>query len=354
MKNHVVWVNSPVAVTKQEHGLAPCGTPTARLAYDKMFELSRRSVRHFLAGEYEEHVLTQPAKDRNELFRRTYQYLRRLWRREPCNILFLDSDTLMTWHTEVFGKYQEFRMFNWTDPKSHPKFPNYYNCAVRYFPATMSRKIWDIGDYHYARWNYDIYAHEQEMYNHMFWAQNIPAHEAHEPDMNFQMPGASSPQQLQYWAEWNHCDFKQIKILHYHGTRGPEQAIQMATALSRSVLPPDEEAQAQEATRPGLRRLVTWCGYNAPGAIAQQDPVLSVLSQECQAQGISPVHLNQQAAITILQQVPTEWKFSSPLVIMPETELPAEWIKNQELTTRLQAWINTHYGLPLQVIQRCQ
>jgi hypothetical protein len=256
----------------------------------------------------------------------------------------------MTWHTEVFGKYQEFRMFNWTDPKSHPKFPNYYNCAVRYFPASMSRKIWDIGDYHYARWNYDIYAHEQEMYNHMFWAQGIPAHQAHEPDMNFQMPGASTPQQLQYWADWNHCEFNKIKILHYHGTRGPEQAIQMATALSKSVLPPDEQSQAQESTRLGLRRLVTWCGYNAPGAIAQADPVLSVLSQECQAQGIRPVHLDQPAAITILQQVPTTWDFASPLVILPETELPAQWTKNQELTQKLQAWMNTHYGLPLQVI----
>lgn len=351
MKNHVVWVNSPVAVTKVEHGLAACGTPTARIAYDQMFELSRRSVRHFLKGEYEEHVLTEPAKDRNELFRRTYQYLRRLWRREPCNILFLDSDTLMTWHTQVFGKYKEFRMFNWTDPKTHPAFPNYYNCAVRYFPAEMSRKIWDTGDYHYARWNYDIYAHEQEMYNHMFWAQGIPASQAHEPDMNFQMPGASSPQQLQYWSEWNHCEFNKIKILHYHGTRGPERAIQMATALSRSVLPPDPADEILEQQRPWCKRLVTWCTYRTPGVIGMADPVMSILNQECQAQGIHTSDLTQPSAITILQHTPRSWDFYSPLVILPEGPIPATWTKNQDLSANLSAWMSTHAGLSLQVVQ---
>jgi hypothetical protein len=257
----------------------------------------------------------------------------------------------MTWHTQVFGKYKEFRMFNWTDPKSHPSFPNYYNCAVRYFPATMSRKIWDIGDYHYARWNYDIYAHEQEMYNHMFWAQGIPAHEAHEPDMNFQMPGASSPQELAAWQTWNNCEFGKIKIIHYHGTRGPERAIQMAKSLSTSVLPEDPEQQQQQALRPGMKRLVTWCGYNAPGTIAMRDPVTGVLAEECQAQGIRTTTQDQPAEITILDHVPTEWNFQSRLVIIPETELPTEWIKNQELTQRLQTWMSTHYGLCLQVIQ---
>ena len=349
--NHVVWVNSPVAVTQVEHGLAPCGTPTARAAYDQMFELSRRTVRHYLAGEYQEHVLTQPARNRNELFRRTYQYLRRLWRREPCNILFLDSDTVMTAPTQVFGRYQEFRMFNWTDPKSHPNFPNYYNCAVRYFPHSMSRRIWDIGDYHYARWNYDIYAHEQEMYNHMFWAQGIPAHEAHEPAMNFQMPGASTPEELAAWQIWNNCRFNQIKIIHYHGTRGPERAIQLARALSTQILPEDAEQHAQEALRPGMRRLALWCSHTRPGIIAMANAVTGVLAEECQAQGIRTTTLDQPAEITILDQVPTEWNFKSPLVIAPETPLPPQWIKNQELTTRLQTWMNTQIGLPLQVIQ---
>jgi hypothetical protein len=169
--------------------------------------------------------------------------------------------------------------------------------------------------------------------------------------MNFQMPGASSPQQLQYWAEWNHCDFNKIKILHYHGTRGPERAVQMATALSCSVMSPDPKYAIQEQQRPWCKRLITWCTYNTPGVIGLADPVLSILNQECQAQGIRTVDLSQTSAITIVDTAPLAFDFHSPLVILPEGPIPARWIKNQDLSAKLSAWMSTHSGLSLQVIQ---
>ena len=125
----------------------------------------------------------------------------------------------------------------------------------------------------------------------------------------------------------------------------------MALSLSKSVLPPDANTQDLEAQRPWCKRLVTWCTYNTPGVIGMADPVVSILNQECMAQGIATTDLTQKSAITIVDSIPEQWEFNSPLVILPEGPIPATWIKNQDLSAKLSAWMSTQNGLTLQVIQ---
>ena len=75
-----------------------------------------------------------------------------LWHREPCNILAIGPDVQMVEPTKIFGEFKEFRMFNWTDPKSYDganpwgvKLPNFFNGDMKYYPHTMKEETWELG-----------------------------------------------------------------------------------------------------------------------------------------------------------------------------------------------------------------
>ena len=145
MKNYVVWTNCTVnesddTVTK--FNLAPVNNDAARNGYSQINKISRDSAKKYLQGAWEEIVYTDPAPSRTAIFQRNWQRIHDLWHKEPCNILYLDSDTIIIRPTEIFDRFAEFRVFNWTDPKFNEKFENLYNAGVRYYPATMSRDLW--------------------------------------------------------------------------------------------------------------------------------------------------------------------------------------------------------------------
>ena len=233
MKNYVVWTNCDVigedAVTQARLNIAPCDNAEARSAYDAMHRVSRKTVEKFLQGDWEPIVWTDPAPSRLAIFKRNWQRIRTLWHQEPCNILYLDSDTMMVQPTEMFGRFQEFRMFNWTDPKSTSRFKNYYNAGVRYYAASMDAELWRVGDALAQNWEDDNWGMEQDIFNTMFWQQSIADHDWHHPELNWQgMHMIRGTHEVQTAIEnWNGLPVAQAHILHVHGSRSPTHTAQL-------------------------------------------------------------------------------------------------------------------------------
>lgn len=229
MTNYLFTVNCAVNVAHREHGLEAPSAPGVREAYDQMWQLQQQSAHKYLQGSWTTVVITDPAESRNHMFQRTYQAIRDLWHAEPCNILFMDSDCVFQKPTEIFGEFTDFRLFNRTTAPPHARFLDYYNCAVRYYPAQMKPTTWSIGDLWLREWNYSIYDHEQEMYNGMFWHQHPD--NPHRPELNYQAPECRTREQAQAWSTWNGCSFDSAHIVHYHGTRGAQTAVTFAQDL---------------------------------------------------------------------------------------------------------------------------
>ena len=122
----------------------------------------------------------------------------------------------------IFGKFNEFRMFNWSDPKSTELFANNYNAGVRYYSSNMSDEIWNLGSRLAQHWNLDIWDQEQRIFNEMFWTQKIPDSDRHHPELNWQgMHLKTAHPDTQRWhEEWNQCTVDKVHILHVHGSRG--------------------------------------------------------------------------------------------------------------------------------------
>lgn len=228
MKNYVVWTNCDIA--DKSRSMVPDAPKTDQ--YNEMFEISRASARKYLAGSWTDIVWTEPAETRVSMFKRSWQQVWDLWHSEPCNILYLDSDTIFQRATEIFGRFEEFRLFNWSTPKSKSPFDNYFNAGVRYYPATMSADIWQLGSDLAENWNLEIWDQEQIIFNHMFWAQNLAWADAHRPELNWQWPATSSAQTMR---AHNTTPVDQAHIIHYHGTRGCERAARLAADLAKQA-----------------------------------------------------------------------------------------------------------------------
>lgn len=233
MKNYVVWHNCVIADTNSAFGLEAAGAPGVANRYDEMHRISKLSVMHFLEGDWTPIVFTEPAASRVEMFKHSWQRIRDLWHQEPCNILYLDSDTIMLKSTSIFGQFDNFRMFNWSTPRSSGPFENYFNAAVRYYPHTMTRDVWDLGDNLAMSWDLNIWDQEQQIFNHMLWTQNVTLADIHRPELNWQAP-TGTPADLTGWSSYNECAYKDAHIIHYHGTRSSNRGVEIAHALAKS------------------------------------------------------------------------------------------------------------------------
>lgn len=227
MKNYVVWTNCRITADDgRQLGMEP---PNAE-HYTEMFEISRASARQYLGGTWTDIVFTDPAPTRVEMFQANWQRIWDLWHQEPCNILYLDSDTVFQRATDIFGRFDQFRLFNWTTPNRKGEFHNYFNAGVRYYPATMSRTVWQLGADSAADWNLDIWDQEQIIFNKMFWSQNLDWSDAHRPELNWQLPANSTGLTM---TKHNGCDQCTAHIIHYHGTRSSARAVKLAQDLAR-------------------------------------------------------------------------------------------------------------------------
>jgi hypothetical protein len=209
--------------------------------YQDMYNISRASARKFLKGPYEEIIFQAPVLD-NRLYQIAQWYcIKELWFKEPCNILWMGADTMFIKPTEIFGKFNEMRMFNYTDPRQHNKLTgytdgtgHYFNDDIRYYPAGMSINTWNVGEEHMADWFVppdNIWDCGQILHNHQFWSQGITIQEALMPELAWQafMP---SPEQ---GTHWNGIDINAAHVLHFHGSRNADNRVQVMTDLAQQL-----------------------------------------------------------------------------------------------------------------------
>lgn len=194
--------------------------------YKEMYATSRASARKFLAGEWEEILHSAPCLDARMFQIAQWYLVKELWFREPCNILCMGADTMFIKPTEVFGRWNTMRLFNYTDPRNHPEFTNYFNDDVRYFPHDMDPAIWELGERRMAEWFSHQQAHwdlGQLINNTMFWNQSIDDNDRLHPYMNWMSHNLRdlSPESLAATHRWNRFPFESVHVMHFNGSRGP-------------------------------------------------------------------------------------------------------------------------------------
>ena len=235
MKNYSVWTNCKIEEKYAKFGIGAAGDPEVTAAYNEMFEISVASAEQNIRGAWTGIVFDETCESRVDMFKKNWQKIHDLWHSEPCNILYLDSDTIVVKPVEIFGRFPDFRMFNWTDPPRNNQFDNYFNAAVRYYPAHMSPAVWQVGEKLAENWNLDIWDQEQLIFNEMLWSQPITWEDAHHPEMNWQAPTGKNLAELNTHSAFNTFPLGHARIIHYHGSRDHIRGQMLARGLAAAA-----------------------------------------------------------------------------------------------------------------------
>ena len=197
-----------------------------------MYAMSLASYKKFLQGPFECILLTDGVENNYEYTFETWRFLKDLWHSEPCNILWVGADTLMIQRTEIFGGFKEYRLFNYTDPRSFREFAHHYNDDVQYYPASMASAVWQLGEYY---WDHTVadaelknWGFDQLRHNAMFWSQNITDDDRLHPKLNYMCHNLRTVTQdeLRYVQQWNaNLELGLAHILHFCASRGSEDVI---------------------------------------------------------------------------------------------------------------------------------
>jgi len=212
--------------------------------YMKMHDISLRTFEKHLQGDWEFVFFNKEVENIQEVFKDHFFEIYDIWKQGDCNILYCGPDNIMMKPTEFFGKYDDFMMFNYTDPKSSEE-PNHYNIQhqhffnadVRYYPSTMSQDIWDMGLEMAENWDFDSWNTEQFILNKMLWDQEgrtientldpTVAYQGHQLFLD------NWEQRKAYSNEWNTCDLKQAHIIHLHGSRNAPRKFALMEKLEQ-------------------------------------------------------------------------------------------------------------------------
>jgi hypothetical protein len=209
-----------------------------------MHDISLRTFEKHLQGDWEFVFFNKEVENIQEVFKDHFFEIYDIWKQGDCNILYCGPDNIMMKPTEFFGQYDDFRMFNYTDPKSSEE-PNHYNIQhqhffnadVRYYPSTMSQDIWDMGLEMAENWDFDSWNTEQFILNKMLWDQEgrtientldpTVAYQGHQLFLD------NWEQRKAYSNEWNTCDLKQAHIIHLHGSRNAPRKFALMEKLEQ-------------------------------------------------------------------------------------------------------------------------
>lgn len=207
--------------------------------YREMYNLSVASYRKFVEEPFEAVLLESPVDNNYQNNLETWQFIHDLWHREPCNILWAGADTFMTQPTSLFsGRYPEYRLFNYTDPRSFGPFAHHFNDDVQLYPHTMSQDTWQRGQQFWdtgmedpaiREWGFDQLRH-----NAMFWNQDIPDDDRCHPHLNFICMNLRTldPAIITWHEQWNRCEFNKAHILHFCASRGSASVIAIMKELA--------------------------------------------------------------------------------------------------------------------------
>jgi hypothetical protein len=218
--------------------------------YHEMYAMGLASFKKFVLEPFEAVLWTEPVDNNDQYTEHNWDAIKKLWHQEPCNIFWAGADTLMIKPTSLFGEqFKEYRMFNYTDPRSHREFEHHFNDDVQYYPHTMSEETWAVGETYWAQrenhpdrpWGFDQLRH-----NAMFWAQDIPDTDRWYPKLAYQAFSANiaingdranikSLRDFNLLNRWNGVDVQSAHILHFHASRGTDQVIDIMKHLCQQT-----------------------------------------------------------------------------------------------------------------------
>jgi len=211
------------------------------LDYQEMYRLRLASFKHFVKEPFEAVAWTDPATNSDTCTYQNWLDIKELWHKEPCNIFWAGADTLMIRPTELFSdKFPEYRLFNYTDPRSYGDFAHHFNDDIQYYPHTMSNDVWKLGEEWLTQrethpdrnWGFDQLRH-----NAMFWSQDIPDSDRLHPEMAYQAMNLRSinPDVIGQHNGWNSLSIEQAHILHFHGSRGSQAVINIMKEICNQL-----------------------------------------------------------------------------------------------------------------------
>lgn len=226
MKNYLVKGLHRIGSTKWWPGRDRADEGDLYAYYEKMAQLSEASFFHNLQGDWEYIKLESEATDVNHVFRQQFAAIWDIWSSEPCNIYYCGSDVQVLKPVEVFGRYHNFLLFNYTDPKSLDEHSHFLNADIRYYPSTMDREMFEQATRDVANateWNND-----QKLYNRMVWSQGLSPEQVIDPKMAYQGPWLPGDERAkQFTDSWNGCCLEDASIVHWHGSRNADAKLQL-------------------------------------------------------------------------------------------------------------------------------
>ena len=167
-------------------------------------------------------VHTGDADNIRNVFKIHFKEIYDLWQ-TGCNILYCDLDVVFLKEANIFNQFENFSMFNFTDPSSTTDdhygltFEKFFNCGIRYYPENMKQEIWDYGFELLDNWNPDRWDCEQVIYNAMLWKQDLQPQDIYKPNISFQMLHAMPLHQIN--TQFNQMRISEASIVHLHGSR---------------------------------------------------------------------------------------------------------------------------------------
>lgn len=191
--------------------------PEDRKLWKEMIGLCKESFQKNLLGDWEFRVDRLNEKlPQGEIFYEFFKRMHQMWK-DGHNVLYINSDMICVKPTKIFGKYKRLTMFWHTDPTRTEEFPIHFNGGILYIPASLPKKIWDLGFDKYGEYmlQRDIpWATDQTVFNHMLYGQGV----APETFLNNKLHYLDKTPFL------NEISKEDAHILHYFGTRGREEA----------------------------------------------------------------------------------------------------------------------------------
>lgn len=200
--------------------------------YDDYVRMTSKCCKSFVANLKNLHkviVFDGVKENFSDLFQELYYKVKDYYlKNQPCNILFVDSDTLCLRPIAMFEQWDKFAMFNTGEEHRHSYFNSqcldlvqnltpWMMANVRYYPAGLPDSIWDIGDDLAYSW-IDEWAYDTIIYNKMFHSQDLNVNSYIRPELNFQVPG--EPGMISSET------VRDASILHCHATRSSAMALQ--------------------------------------------------------------------------------------------------------------------------------
>ena len=241
MKNYVVQTLCRVTGTRHSGDNVPMAAEDKFPIYQQVQKQSYRSIRHFLQGDWEYVLLQDDCEHMFDVFRQNFTKIYQLWTEQECNILFCGLDVQFVQPTTLFGEFDKFLMFNYTDPKQSNTLEHNYNCDIRYYPSTMDPKEmeWTQTEMH----NLKIWADEQDIHNHIMWRQEgVTPENSCRPHLAYQGMGIgdlSNQAVIEAHNQWNGIHINQAQIIHWHTSRGPENRLALMTGINNSLNVPE-------------------------------------------------------------------------------------------------------------------